>query len=55
MNDVDVIEAVLLYVGAENFHVTLDFQKVCEALYFFNAIFVLYCPADGRIVDVTDD
>ena len=38
MNDVDVIEAVLLYVGAEDFHVPLDFEEVCEALFFRVAI-----------------
>ena len=55
LNDVDVIEAVLLYFGAESFHVPLDFEEVCEALFFRVAIFVLNCPADGRIVDVADD
>ena len=55
LNDVDVIEAVLLYVGAEDFHVPLDFEEVCEALFFRVAICVLHCPTDGRIVDVTDD
>ena len=55
LNDVDGIETVLLYVGAENFHVPLDFEEVCEALFFRVAIFVLNCPADGRIVDVADD
>ena len=55
LNDVDVFEAVLLYVGAEDFHVPLDFEEVCEALFFRVAISVFNRPADGRIVDVADD
>ena len=49
------VEAVLLDVTTEYFHVVLDSEEIEEALYFRVAISVFYCPADGRIVDVTDD
>ena len=40
LNDVDVFEAILLYVSAEDFHVPLDFEEVCEALFFRVAVCV---------------
>ena len=45
LDDVDIFEAILLYVSAEDFHVPLDFGEVCEALFFFFwvAVFVFYC------------
>ena len=49
------IEAVLLDVTAEHFHVILDCEEVEEALYFCVAVCILHCPADGIIVDVAED
>ena len=42
-----LVEAVLLDVTTEYFHVVLDSEEIEEALYFRVAICILHCPADG--------
>ena len=51
----NAFESILFYVAVEVFNVLLNCREVCEALYFRVAVCILHCPADGRVVDVTDD
>ena len=56
LDDVHVlVEAVLLDVCVENFHVLLDFWEVCEAFLFGFTVLVNSHEADGSVVNVAKD